>query len=77
MHTVEPYVDPNKIEKPNIKNTKSQLHANPFYPLGGTKSFYTTSTINRKLRSAMNNNNWVTYKTVTKWGGDPKSSCNS
>lgn len=45
--------------------SKSDKNIRQFYPQTRNKSFYTMSTMQRKLKSAMNNNNWRAFEPIT------------
>lgn len=63
VHLTDRYIDPNKIGSHNQKN-KNENEIKIFYPQTRNKSFYTTSTMQRKLKSAINNLNWQTFKPI-------------
>jgi len=64
-HSDDRYIDPFRIGYKNKKDKKYDKSMITFYPQTRNKSLYTTSTIKRKLKIAMNNHNWRTYDTIT------------
>ncbi|VVC36837.1 Protein of unknown function DUF4586 [Cinara cedri] len=60
-HMVDPYKI--KIKQDDVDN--NALKNNIFYPQTRNKTFYTVSTIHKKLRSAHNNTNWRTLTPLT------------
>ncbi|XP_050424674.1 UPF0602 protein C4orf47 homolog [Adelges cooleyi] len=66
-HSADRYIDPHKIGKiqSGKNNKKENADVGKFYPQTRNKSFYTVSTMQRKLRSAVNNTNWQTAEPVT------------
>ncbi|XP_060863656.1 cilia-and flagella-associated protein 96-like [Metopolophium dirhodum] len=64
-HSDDRYIDPFRIGYKNKKDKKDDKSIITFYPQTRNKSLYTTSTIQRKLKIAMNNHNWRTFDTIT------------
>ncbi|CAH1710500.1 unnamed protein product [Aphis gossypii] len=64
-HSNDRYIDPFRIGFKDKKDKKNDNSIITFYPQTRNKSLYTTSTIQRKLKIAMNNHNWRTYDTIT------------
>lgn len=64
-HSVDSYIDPYRIGYKNKKEKKDGRSLGTFYPQTRNKSLYTTSTVQRKLKIAMNNLNWRSYNTIT------------
>ncbi|XP_060842831.1 cilia-and flagella-associated protein 96-like [Rhopalosiphum padi] len=65
IHSNDRYIDPFRIGYKNKKDKKDDRSIITFYPQTRNKSLYTTSTIQRKLKIAMNNHNWRTYDAIT------------